>query len=157
MRMSRWQRDVGRESPVAGFVRLGLSILVLVALFSSALPGRPFSHGNPFYPVAAHAADFTYIYDDLGRLIAVVDPTGDTVQYSYDAVGNLLAISRQSSSLISLIDFTPKSRLRCGGPPHKPHAVKRGRHRLHVRCRPAPDGLDLQERPDRVGHANLRV
>ena len=51
----------------------------------------------------------TYIYDDLGRLRAVVDPGGDTAVYSYDAVGNLLSISRQGSSLLSIIEFTPKS------------------------------------------------
>ena len=50
----------------------------------------------------------TYIYDDLGRLIAVVDPSGETVTYTYDAVGNILSISRFSSGQLSIIDFTPK-------------------------------------------------
>lgn len=49
----------------------------------------------------------TNVYDDAGRLIAVVDSGGDTVTYSYDAVGNLLSISRHSSASISLIAFTP--------------------------------------------------
>jgi YD repeat-containing protein len=53
--------------------------------------------------------DITYIYDDLGRLMAVVDPTGDTAVYHYDAVGNLLSISRYSSSTVSVITFTPGS------------------------------------------------
>ncbi|HEY0764104.1 MAG TPA: IPT/TIG domain-containing protein, partial [Pyrinomonadaceae bacterium] len=48
-----------------------------------------------------------YVYDELGRLIAVTDPAGDTVRYSYDAVGNILSISRQSSSTLSLITFSP--------------------------------------------------
>jgi YD repeat-containing protein len=34
------------------------------------------------------------MYDEIGRLIAVVDPGGDTVTYTYDAVGNLLEIER---------------------------------------------------------------
>ena len=51
----------------------------------------------------------TYIYDELGRLKAVVDPASDTAVYNYDAVGNLLTISRQSSSLVSIIEFAPKS------------------------------------------------
>jgi YD repeat-containing protein len=48
-----------------------------------------------------------YVYDELGRLIAVTDPAGDTVRYTYDAGGNILSISRQSSSTLSLITFTP--------------------------------------------------
>jgi len=51
----------------------------------------------------------TYIYDAVGRLAAVVDPAGDTARYGYDAVGNLLLISRQSSALVSVIEFTPGS------------------------------------------------
>ena len=48
----------------------------------------------------------SYIYDPLGRLVSTVGPT-DTVIYSYDAVGNLLSISRQSSNQVSVINFTP--------------------------------------------------
>ena len=59
-------------------------------------------------PAVAHA-DITYIYDRLGRLIGVVDPAGDTAVYHYDAVGNLTSISRQSSALVSVIDFNPAS------------------------------------------------
>jgi len=52
-------------------------------------------------------ADITYVYDRIGRLIGVVDPAGDTAVYYYDAVGNLTRISRQSSALLSIIDFNP--------------------------------------------------
>src|SRR6202008_2008892 len=48
-----------------------------------------------------------YVYDDLGRLVAVIDPAGDTAVYEYDAVGNLLSISRFSSSVVSIIHFSP--------------------------------------------------
>ena len=51
----------------------------------------------------------TYTYDDLGRLTAVADPSGNTGIYTYDAVGNLIAIERQSSSVVSIIEFAPKS------------------------------------------------
>jgi YD repeat-containing protein len=51
----------------------------------------------------------TNIYDGLRRLAAVVDAAGDTGIYSYDAVGNLLSIERRSSSVVSIIEFTPKS------------------------------------------------
>jgi YD repeat-containing protein len=51
----------------------------------------------------------TYLYDELGRLVGVVDPSSDTAVYSYDAVGNLLGIARYASSTVSVIDFQPKS------------------------------------------------
>ncbi len=54
-----------------------------------------------------HAADVSYIYDEIGRLKAVVDPAGNTALYTYDAVGNLLDITRQSSGQIAIIQFTP--------------------------------------------------
>ena len=52
-----------------------------------------------------------YVYDEVGRLVAVIDPSGDTARYAYDSVGNLLSITKQSSALVSVIDFTPKSGL----------------------------------------------
>ena len=36
-----------------------------------------------------------------------MDPACDTAVYQYDAVGHLTGISRQSSALVSIIDFTP--------------------------------------------------
>jgi YD repeat-containing protein len=53
--------------------------------------------------------EITYIYDELGRLVGLVDPTGETVTYTYDAVGNVLSISRRSSAQVSIIEFTPNS------------------------------------------------
>lgn len=50
-----------------------------------------------------------YIYDQLGRLIGVVDPTAETAVYTYDANGNILSISRHSSSQVSIIGFTPNN------------------------------------------------
>jgi YD repeat-containing protein len=50
-----------------------------------------------------------YVYDDLGRLVAVIDVSGNAAEYSYDAVGNILSISRYSSSQVSIIDFSPES------------------------------------------------
>lgn len=58
---------------------------------------------------ALEAADISYVYDELGRLRAVVDPGSDTAFYNYDSVGNLLSITRQSSSVVSIIEFTPDS------------------------------------------------
>ncbi|MBI2526319.1 MAG: DUF2341 domain-containing protein [Candidatus Rokubacteria bacterium] len=50
-----------------------------------------------------------YLYDRSGRLVGVVDPAGETAVYSYDPVGNLLSIARRSSSVVSIIDFSPGS------------------------------------------------
>src|SRR5213080_2811931 len=53
--------------------------------------------------------DVDFVYDDSGRLVAVVDPVGDSAIYEYDGVGNLLSISHQSSSTLGIIEFRPKS------------------------------------------------
>lgn len=72
-------------------------------------PSLAWKHGRlSLAPTHAHA-EITYIYDRLGRLIGVVDPAGDTAVYHYDAVGNLTSITRQSSALVSVIDFNPAS------------------------------------------------
>lgn len=57
------------------------------------------------------ASDISYVYDNLGRLIAVIDPASDTAVYAYDAVGNLTGITRQASSTLAIFQFTPS-----GGP-----------------------------------------
>lgn len=49
----------------------------------------------------------SYAYDSLGRLIGVTDSLGDTATYTYDAVGNITAIGRYSSSSVSVIGFAP--------------------------------------------------
>ena len=35
-----------------------------------------------------------YVYDELGRLVAVIDGNGDTAVYAYDAVGNMIKSRR---------------------------------------------------------------
>lgn len=39
-----------------------------------------------------------YVYDALGRLTQVIDPSGNTATYNYDAVGNLVSITRSTTS-----------------------------------------------------------
>jgi YD repeat-containing protein len=54
-----------------------------------------------FFSVAIAFADppgVEYGYDALGRLVFVSDQTGSAAMYTYDAVGNLLAISRVDSA-----------------------------------------------------------
>ncbi len=51
----------------------------------------------------------TYVYDELGRLVGAVDSLSDAAVYSYDAVGNLVSISRNSAAQVSIIRFAPES------------------------------------------------
>ena len=41
-------------------------------------------------------ADIVYLYDGLGRLVRVIDQTGQAATYVYDPVGNILQIARQT-------------------------------------------------------------
>jgi len=43
---------------------------------------------------AQTSAEIRHLYDDLNRLIAVIDASGNAVAYDYDAVGNVIAIRR---------------------------------------------------------------
>jgi YD repeat-containing protein len=63
---------------------------------------------SPTVELGAQSAS-QYVYDELGRLVAVVAPSGDAAVYSYDAVGNLLSISRYTSSTVSVVEFTPNA------------------------------------------------
>lgn len=51
----------------------------------------------------------TYAYDELGRLVGVVAATGESARYSYDAVGNILSITRYGPTDLALFTFSPKS------------------------------------------------
>jgi YD repeat-containing protein len=61
--------------------------------------------------LSAQTPTVRYIYDELGRLIGVIDQNGDAAVYHYDAVGNLLSITRQGAGTVAIIEFTPN-----GGP-----------------------------------------
>ncbi len=85
-------------------------IIFLLALLAAILFALPTLGSFAFHwpgVAPAHAATITYLYDELGRLGAVVDPSGDTAVFSYDAVGNVLSIQRYASSTVSVIEFTP--------------------------------------------------
>jgi YD repeat-containing protein len=57
----------------------------------------------------ALAANIQYVYDQLGRLIAEIDPAGDVTRYTYDPAGNLLSVTRDSSTAFRVDGFTPSS------------------------------------------------
>lgn len=58
--------------------------------------------------VVAHA-QVQHIYDENGRLAGTIDPTGNAARFTYDAAGNITAISRFTSTQVSIIEFTPNS------------------------------------------------
>ena len=65
-------------------------------------------------PAAPSADQAQYFYDELGRLVSVIDGQGNVAVYNYDEVGNLLSIQRFPSGgggNISIFFFTPQSGL----------------------------------------------
>jgi len=50
-----------------------------------------------------------YVYDQLGRLIGVIDLAGDSVVYAYDSVGNVLSIARGTTKQTSIVAMSPSS------------------------------------------------
>ncbi|MGH7265475.1 MAG: IPT/TIG domain-containing protein, partial [Candidatus Rokuibacteriota bacterium] len=68
-------------------------LILLMACFALATPA---------------AADIVYHYDELGRLRAVVDHSGESAEYTYDATGNVLSIIRRPAGAVAIIEFTPK-------------------------------------------------
>lgn len=53
-----------------------------------------------------------YVYDDNGRLRAVIAPSGEANVYEYDPAGNLKAIRRNTANQLEILDFFPRE-----GPP----------------------------------------
>lgn len=61
---------------------------------------------------AQNTGSIQYFYDDVGRLIRVVDQNGNVASYSYDAVGNILSITRSTVPVnngLAILNFTPQS------------------------------------------------
>jgi YD repeat-containing protein len=71
--------------------------LLLVIVFTASL----FSAG------AQQGGTTTYIYDDNGRLHAVIAPNGEAVVYEYDAAGNITAIRRLAADSLAILSFSP--------------------------------------------------
>ncbi len=55
---------------------------------------------------AAQSPAIQYAYDELGRLVAVVDPQGNAAIYVYDAVGNVLSIQRADAAALPGVAIT---------------------------------------------------
>lgn len=54
-------------------------------------------------------AQVRYYYDELGRLIEVVAPDGNSAQYTYDEAGNITSIKKLAATTLSLAEFTPNA------------------------------------------------
>lgn len=73
------------------------TIALLLGLFLTPAT-RAFQAGGTTY----------YVYDDNGRLIAVVSPAGEAAVYEYDAAGNFTAIRRIAADTLQLLSFFPQ-------------------------------------------------
>jgi RHS repeat-associated protein len=62
---------------------------------------------RPVGALPTQSDPITYVYDPLGRLEAVIDPavSNGLATYSYDAVGNLTGITRQSTTTTRIVDL----------------------------------------------------
>lgn len=83
-------------SEVARKKTLLVLFLLWSLLFSTFLPAQ---------------GPISYVYDDLGRLVAVIDPVAGAAIYEYDPVGNLLSIDRPLTTDVVIIEFSPKKAL----------------------------------------------
>jgi YD repeat-containing protein len=61
------------------------------------------------FPFTVNNGPVNYVYNDLGRLVGVIDILGNAATYNYDAVGNILSITRVAAGQVSIIQFSPKS------------------------------------------------
>ena len=66
-----------------------------------------FSLIAPSHLIVQQGTTTTYVYDDDGRLIAVISPSGEASVYEYDAAGNFTAIKRLTPDDLSILTFTP--------------------------------------------------
>ena len=57
------------------------------------------------WPVSLQADQAQYFYDELGRLVGVVDGNGEVAVYTYDEIGNLLSIERFGTGSTGIVIF----------------------------------------------------
>lgn len=58
---------------------------------------------------AAQGQTSRYVYDDDGRLRAVIAPSGEAAVYEYDPAGNFMAVRRLGPDALELLTFAPRS------------------------------------------------
>ncbi len=57
----------------------------------------------------APSGPVSYAYDALGRLVSVVDASGEAATYTYDPVGNILSIGRIGAGTVAITQVNPNS------------------------------------------------
>jgi YD repeat-containing protein len=60
-------------------------------------------------PRARQGGPTRYVYDDNGRLQAVIAHSGEAAVYEYDAAGNITAVRRLAATALALLDFSPRA------------------------------------------------
>jgi YD repeat-containing protein len=91
---------IARYSALKPSLRMWLTVL-LAAVGALLLPVTAASQSN---------AALQCFYDELGQLVTVVYPNGDVVRYTYDAVGDILSITRTqlpSPSALAVFNLLP--------------------------------------------------
>jgi YD repeat-containing protein len=88
--------------PYANYARAARTFLSCVGI------AILFFYGNAAIP-QAFAATNKYVYDDADRLVGVIDATGASALYTYDALGNIVSIARTGATSVSVLGFTPYS------------------------------------------------
>lgn len=76
------------------------ALLSVVACFAILPPPR---FASPLQGGASR-----YVYDDAGRLHAVVTANGEGAVYEYDAAGNMTNIRRIASDVLEILSFSPR-------------------------------------------------
>ena len=105
-RSTVFQGEAGQRITKASsswLTRVDLSRFLVALLLSLASGVAP-----PSVSVA-HAAPTGYVYDDLGRLTGVVDPSGESARYNYDALGNVVSVDRYGVGAIAILQLLPSS------------------------------------------------
>ena len=99
IRPGRGSKPPARAAP--RWWRGAIAALLAVLAVAVALPGT------------SAAGAITYAYDELGRLVAVVDRSigsgTNAGVCQYDAVGNLTSISNNSATTVAIFTFTPNN------------------------------------------------
>ena len=92
-------------------LRSSLLLCGFVLTFAGLISAQFLYHAAPeLIPTAFQTTEsgpVNYVYDSLGRLVAVIGSSGDAAVYNYDAVGNILSIQRIAATQLSVISFTP--------------------------------------------------
>jgi YD repeat-containing protein len=107
---SRTESDI-RLVPLANRLkwRRASVTTVLALIFWSGLHLSSQNGEVRLSPSIAQANDIRYAYDELGRLVQATDATaGQSVQYTYDAVGNITSQIAVSLSILSVSYFSPQ-------------------------------------------------